>query len=494
MPQTGAYNNSIIPIPNRIFDAAGSYNVEFTITDANGCKDSLTQILVIDPTPQVELIVSNSCQNQEANIVNSTPTGSGLIYNWNFGDNTSSILPNPVKVYPLNGLYLITLQVGNPFGCTGIQSATITINPEPVASIDLGPACVGSYGTLTDLSSVLNGSIDSSFWLVNATDTLSGSPASYLWNTSGQQEVELTTFTNAGCSASTSLFLDITDTLDVAFQIGSNIAAAGDPIAFNNNSIGNGVYLWNFGDGSFGNDVNPEHTYANTFIDSTLNVLLIGLNSAGCVDSAVQSLTVLEPLVDISLDQLFLDEENGWYTVGVKITNNGTSNVTTIPFSMETEKGALFNETFSGLLYPTKDTIYIFNGKPPATGSVKDIEQAFICVNGIAYSITGLEETLLADNGICENLTNDPVALLPVYPNPAATEVNISLLVAEEANVGIDLLDARGRFVRTVLPFQSQQPGTYNYTVNVRGLSAGAYFIRMKTDEKTITEKLLIQQ
>jgi PKD repeat protein len=494
MPQTGAYNNSIIPIPNRIFDDPGSYNVEFTITDANGCKDSITQILVIDPTPQVELLVENSCQNQEANIINNTPTGNDLIYNWNFGDNTTSILSNPTKVYQLNGLYLITLSVGNQFGCTGIQSATITINPTPIASIDVGPSCVGSFGSITDVSSVLNGTIDSSLWVVNASDTLSGALASYLWNTSGQQGIELTTFSNAGCSASTSLFFDITDTLDVAFQIGSNIAAAGDPIAFKNNSIGSGVFLWNFGDGNFANEVNAEHTYGNNWIDSTFNVLLIGLNSAGCIDSAVQSLTILEPLVDISLDQLFLDEENGWYTVGVVVTNNGTSNVTSIPFSLETEKGALFNETFSGILYPTKDTIYVFNGKPPATGSVKDIEQAFICVNGIAYSITGLEETLLADNGICENLTDDPVALLPVYPNPAATVVNISLLVVEEANVGIDILDSRGRTVRTVLPFQSQQAGNYNYEVNIRGLSSGAYVIRMKTDDKTITEKLLIQQ
>jgi PKD repeat protein len=494
MPQTGAYNNSIIPIPNRIFDNSGSYNVEFIITDANGCKDSLTQILVIDPTPQVELIVENSCQNQEANIVNATPTGNGLIYNWNFGDNSTSILSNPVKVYSLNGIYLVTLEVSNPFGCAGIQSESITINPEPTAIINVGPACVGSYGSLIDVSSVSTGNIESSVWIVNASDSLFGSPAEYLWSTSGQQQIELITFTDAGCSSSNSLFIDINDTLNAAFQIGSNIVAAGDPLDFNNVTQGEAVFLWNFGDGTFESELSPQHTYIDTYIDSTVSVLLVALNSAGCIDSSLQSLTVLEPLVDISLDQLFLDEEGGWYTVGVLITNNGTSNVVSVPFSLETEKGALFNETFSGLLYPSKDTIYVFNGKPPAISALEDVEQAFICVSGVAYSITGLKETLLADNGRCENLKNNPISLIPIAPNPASTEVNISVLVSEESNLGIDLLDAQGRLVSTVLPFQLVSSSTYNYLLNIRGLSSGSYFIRLKTDSESLIEKLLIQQ
>jgi PKD repeat protein len=491
MPQSGAYNNSTIPIPNRIFDDSGSYNVEFIITDANGCKDSITQILVIDPTPQVELIVANSCQNQEANIVNATPSENGLIYNWNFGDNSSSILPNPVKVYPLYGIYLVTLEVSNAFGCTGIQSSSITINPEPTAIMDIGPACVGSFGSLTDVS---NGNIASSIWVVNATDSLFGSPSEYLWSNSGQQQIELTTFTDAGCSSTSSVFIDIIDTLDAAFLIGSNIVAAGDPLDFNNITQGEAVFLWNFGDGTLVSEFSTQHTYSNSYVDSTVNVMLIALNNSGCIDSAIQSLTVLEPLVDISLDQLFLDEESGWYTVGVLITNNGTSNVVSIPFSLETEKGALFNETFSGLLYPTKDTIYVFNGKPPAISAIEDVEQAFVCVSGIANSITGLTETLLSDNGICENLKDYSVSLIPLSPNPASSEVNVSILVSEDSNLSIDLLDAQGRLISTILPFQLLSSGTYNYLLNIRELSSGSYFIRLKTENENLMEKLLIQQ
>jgi len=493
MPWTGAYNNSIIPIPNRIFDDAGTYNVQLIVIDANGCTDSIAQAIVINPTPQTSFIADNSCQNQEATIINQTPSEIGLVYDWSFGDNTFSNLPNPTKEYPLYGPYIISLSVTNLFGCTGTVVDEITIFPEPVPNAEIGPACVGSTGILEDLSSVIIGYIDSTIWIVNDVDTVYNSPANYEWSLYGQQQIDLTTFTSDGCSANETIFIDIADTLSTSFNTGSTIIGAGDPMSFNNLTIGDAVFLWNFGDETFSNEISPIHVYNEDYIDSLMTITLIALNSGGCIDSSSLTIQVLEPLVDISLDQFYYDTQNGWDIIGVKISNTGTSDVVNIPLLLSNEDGLLFEENFTGVLHPESDTIYIFNGKPASGFSTQDEKFAFYCIEGIAYGIIGEEETNLSDNRICENLEGEEVILLPIYPNPISDEVNLSLIVSEESDINLRLIDSRGRVVKDLISENDLLPGQYNFNLQLKGINSGTYFVYLWANGLETIQKLFVQ-
>jgi len=493
MPATGAYNTSTIPVPNRIFDNAGEYFVSFMITDGNGCIDSIVQSVIIDPTPQTLIDVINSCQFSAADIVNLTPTEPGLIYNWSFGDNSFSILPNPVKTYDLYGTYIVSLNVTNTFGCVGTQAQDIEVYPKPTALMDLGPACVGSYGTLGDVSIVISGSIDSTMWIINATDTLYGANASYPWSSLGQQQVVLTTFSAVGCSATTNQFFDITETLTASFTPASAIVAAGDPIAFSNTSQGNGIYLWNFGDNSFSSQTAPSHIYGDNYIDSTLTISLIAMNISGCIDTAVQYIQVLEPSLDLELSQLFIDIDNGWNVIGVKMKNTGTADITKASLVLRSQKGFLFNEVWEGVLHPQDDSIYVFNAKPSAGFSDQDQQDAFYCIDGVGFSANGQQEEDLSNNTVCKDIEGQRVILLPVYPNPIEDVLHISLLVSVTSEVSIDLIDTRGRLVKSVLPSQSLLPGVFSYDVPVSQINAGAYFLRMITADGEVVEKVNVK-
>ena len=493
MPATGAYNTSTIPVPNRIFENAGEYFVSFMITDGNGCKDSIVQSVIIDPTPQTLIDVINSCQFSAADIVNLTPTEPGLIYNWSFGDNSFSILPNPVKTYDLYGTYIVSLNVTNTFGCVGTQAQDIEVYPKPTALMDLGPACVGSFGTLGDVSIVISGSIDSTMWIINTTDTLYGANASYPWSSLGQQQVVLTTFSAVGCSATANQFFDITETLTASFTPASPIVAAGDPIAFSNTSQGNGIYLWNFGDNSFSSQLNPTHTYGDNYIDSTLTISLIAMNISGCIDTAVQYIQVLEPSLDLELSQLYIDIDNGWNVIGVKMKNTGTADITKASLVLRSQKGFLFNEVWEGVLHPQDDSIYVFNAKPSAGFSDQDQQDAFYCIDGLGFSANGQQEEDLTNNTVCKDIEGQRVILLPVYPNPIEDVLHISLLVSVTSEVSIDLIDSRGRLVKSVLPSQSLVPGVFSYDVPVSQINAGAYFLRMTTADGEVVEKLTVR-
>ena len=80
---------------------------------------------------------------------------------------------------------------------------------------------------------------------------------------------------------------------------------------------------------------------------------------------------------------------------------------------------------------------------------------------------------------------------MSIYPNPANTLCNIQYSLAESANVYFVITDVTGRIV-----FSNSKAkllsGTYQFAINTTELANGMYYIEMKTDETTITNKLLI--
>lgn len=491
MPWTGAYNTSTISVPNRIFDTDGTYDVFFKVTDGNGCVDSVTQTVVIDPTPQADFTFSDGCVNTAIQFTNTSVTQPSSTYLYTFPDLSTSIIPNPSKAFTSYGLQTVNLQVTNGFGCVGSIDHDVAVHPNPIPAIDLGPYCMGTYMEANDASTIPLGSIDSSVWIFNTTDTLSGSSVYYLIESLGQQQVQLVSYSDQGCSSTLSQFIDVTNALDVSFT-SSGIAAVGDPMSFNNTSTGTTVALWNFGDGTFSTDFSPEHVYDASYLDSIVDVYLIAMTTSGCADTAFQSISVQRAMIDLELTQLYLQKQNDLYIVGVKMKNVGSVKLETIQLDMEMQKGILFSETVNAQLLPQDDTIYVFTGKPSAYISEQDKTDAFICVDGIGYDGNGVAESYLVNNTVCKNIEGDNVVLMPIYPNPVSENMTVEVLVTVESELSVKLFDSRGREVRAIVPQQTLAAGFYTYTINVEDIAEGTYFIRMKSGEGEVMEKVVV--
>ncbi len=121
----GDGNTSILQNPNHCFKSSGSYDIKITITDNNGCTNTLTKKgwITVFPNPVADFIASP----QPTTVLNSTitftdkSTGANT-WSWNFGESSSgssntSSLQNPVHMYKDSGKYSVTLWVWNTFGC-----------------------------------------------------------------------------------------------------------------------------------------------------------------------------------------------------------------------------------------------------------------------------------------------------------------------------------------------------------------------------------------
>jgi len=120
-----------------------TYPVKLVITHTNGCKDSITQNVIIFQVPDADFTATFvSCR--EVGFVNNTQNNPDFTYLWDFGDGS----PTSTQRTPANHTYssvavatnyTITLTVENPNGCISIDTKTITILPNIVADFTFSP-------------------------------------------------------------------------------------------------------------------------------------------------------------------------------------------------------------------------------------------------------------------------------------------------------------------------------------------------------------------
>ena len=137
---TGSISSSIQP------NTSGIYTL--TVTDNNGCTNSITQNVTVNtnPTPTISgtFVV---CQNDLGFLdVGSTI---GMTYSWSTGTTGSSIQPNAPGTY--------SVIVTNANGCTGTASQALIVNALPTPTISGDPDfCSGDNVTLNSVGTYVN--------------------------------------------------------------------------------------------------------------------------------------------------------------------------------------------------------------------------------------------------------------------------------------------------------------------------------------------------
>lgn len=156
----------------------GTYNV--TLTIAGVC--SITKTVIIDSVASANYTVNDSICEDAPIIYTNTSTGSFSSIFWDFGDGTSSLNANPVKVYENPGIYYSSLTITTEFGCLDSMVVPVVVMPNTLnVSIGLSGANEFCFG-------------DSVILTANASGGYPG--YTYLWNTTASSPSFTAYFTN----------------------------------------------------------------------------------------------------------------------------------------------------------------------------------------------------------------------------------------------------------------------------------------------------------
>ena len=140
-------NTSTSTNDSNIYINAGTYNVTLSVTDANGCVDSIVQALIVDDyqagftSTNITGTVVTGCNSLTVTFQDTT-TSAGPMYQYywdfdydglNFTTDTTTQTDTVSWTYPSPGFYDVMLVAVNAYGCTdtSITSAFVQIFPSP---------------------------------------------------------------------------------------------------------------------------------------------------------------------------------------------------------------------------------------------------------------------------------------------------------------------------------------------------------------------------
>ena len=482
--------------PSYLFGEAGNYEITLNAIDQNGCKDTVVQNLSIQEGPMVDFTIVNPCEKQTVEFNNGSTISDTLSitsYEWNLSDGTSSSDSSFTNVFTEYGEYQVSLVAIASNGCRGTIERTVPIHPVPNLAWEVGPACKNTWTIFENQSNISFGSIAQTDWLVNLQYPLEGASTAYKFVTTGVQYLNLTSTSDQGCTTDTLIIVNVQPEINAAYSVNPTTVVAGVPVVFINNSLGGNSYEWNLGNNNIYQTPVAEPVeatgFASSFIGDSILTYLAIQNAIGCKDTAYQYLKVNEPRIDLAINQLFVQDINGFYKVGVELRNLGFVEITQADLLLKVYNSTPILETETESLAPGESRIYLFNANPSAFISTQDDEISYLCVEAISYNDYQLIETELSNNISCANTEGGNFVLLPIYPNPTNDDVTYTLIVSEESTITSSLSDETGRIVESNTELFTS--GLHTPIISMRNLRAGMYYFQISDGVTSKTVKVL---
>lgn len=300
---------------------SGNYDVELTIT-AEGCTESVTIPITIDPTPVVDLGADiDICDGQSAQLNNPNSLGSGT-YAWTPATGLSNAAaPSPTA--NINSSETYTLNYTSNNGCSASDDVTVNVNPNPTANAGTDVTiCEGEQTSLT-----ASGGTSYSWTPAGSLDDANVSnPTASPANTT-TYTVTVTDANN--CSATDDVEVEVVPAPTVDAGVDEDICE-GDVVQLS--ATGTGTFVWMPNqDLSNASVQNPDASPTTT---TTYFVTLTDANNCSATDSLVVNVDAI-PVAD------FADPPAACDGSPVQFTDNSTGNIATYTWDFgDTEFGS----------------------------------------------------------------------------------------------------------------------------------------------------------
>ena len=285
------------------YTTPGTYPVTLEVESANGCGNRLTKEITIyePPVPNFTTPTGQVCTNGAVNFINTTNTqgaDSLITYQWFVDDELVSEEANPAITFAEGGSRTVRLEAGIP-GCTETTEKTVNVLQGPTVSFSVAQICQGDpivFENLTTGEGITGYAWD--FGDGGSFSSTTPKSPTYTFETAGTYTVALTVSNALGCQNVYTQEVTVYEQPSVGFL--SEVACVGTPTQFTDTTTAGTnanviAWQWYFGDGLGTAEVrNPTYAYPQA---GTYDVKLITQTTAGCTDSAFQTVTVESPVI-----------------------------------------------------------------------------------------------------------------------------------------------------------------------------------------------------
>lgn len=308
--------------PTHVYLNPGAYDVQLIVGSAHGCFDTITvNSLVHTGNIEADFTADSLTGCSPLLIQFSDQSVNATSWLWDFGDGSYSSLQHPAHIYTVPGTYTVKLIATDSLGCsdTMILNNPVVINGSvPMFMVSATGGCVPYDISFTNLST---GAIHYEWNFGNGVTDTSYQPV-YTFSQSGNYVVSLTTTDSSGCLNTYTLpsVIDANEAPVADFSYSVTTGCTPFLPVIQNKSLYADSVLWDFGDGTFSNSIQPNHVYA---MPGTYYISLYVYNTSGCSDSILHAGPfIVNPTPDASF---FSSDSSGCLPFVVQFTNTSTN-------------------------------------------------------------------------------------------------------------------------------------------------------------------------
>ncbi len=191
----------------------GTYLVKLLIITDNGCQDSLTLNVHVNPEPHASFAVNNAQQcftNNQFIFTDGSSVASGsLQYAWSLGDGSTETTANVTHNYGQPGDYLVKLVTTTDKGCTDDSSFMVKVFPYAAADFTAQPVCTNLNLPLINKTTNNTGTTLNYLWDFGNGQTSTLKNPVYSYATPGTYTITLSVNTNQCPQPTTTMKMDI---------------------------------------------------------------------------------------------------------------------------------------------------------------------------------------------------------------------------------------------------------------------------------------------
>ncbi len=203
----GDGGNSIAENPIHTYTGAGNYNVIEIVEASNGCVDTITKSVIVNPTPNVMFSSSTACLGNEVFFIDNSFISSGTLTSWTWdfdNGNGASTIQNPSYTFDNVGNADVTLTVVSDLNCVGTLTQTIDVLAGPTADFSFSPTSAFTLEDVFFTDQSTNGPIDLWLWEFGDGNGETVQNPTHQFADGGTYQITLTVTDTSGCENSTS--------------------------------------------------------------------------------------------------------------------------------------------------------------------------------------------------------------------------------------------------------------------------------------------------
>ncbi|HXC03626.1 MAG TPA: PKD domain-containing protein [Bacteroidia bacterium] len=452
----GDGGSSVAQNPVHIYNSAGPFTVKLVVTNANGCKDSISKTnlvqVLIPPAYFMGSIPLRGCIPLTVNFTDTTTTSAFPIatYSWDFGNgtNATTTVPNTSCTYNTGGVFNVKLTITTTTGCvdTLTKIAYVQTGIPPVANFTWTPdtICFGQTIQFTNTSTGANGQK----WIYGdgASDNLLN--PNHLYGDTGTFSVTLIAMNN-GCPdtvTKTNIITVLPPMPNFTYLLSCTNYFT---VSFTNTSAKADSVVWDFGDGTFdvSNNNTPTHTYAGLGPET---VKITAFNKrTGCSFFLTKTFTIAQPIASFTTNPT---PPNGCIPLSVTFTStsqdanvyswdlgNGMTSTSSAPATVYSIKGAYSVKLIITDVNGCKDTVTETNLVHAFT--INSVNFSGTPQNGCAPLLVAFKDSSFADSALVKWTWTygDGTPAVSAGPNP--THIYAS---RGTYNVSLTVMDTNG--------------------------------------------------